>query len=175
MVPARAVGRNLTLKHGVAPERITIVPEYLADDYHGESPPEPQPVLTILGAGTTDWRKGPDLFIGLAAGVLSRMPAGQIRFVWVGGQTEAGQIDRLRTQAKQSGLDQHVEFVGEQTDLRPFYRQAALFVSTSREDPIPWFLEAAPMACGAVLRRCGGMVDFVSDGAGRAVPDLARW
>lgn len=176
VVPARAVGRNLVTNHSVAPGRITIVPEYLADDYHGESSPESQPLMTILGAGTTDWRKGPDLFIELAAGVLARLRTGTIRLVWVGGQTEAGQIDRLRHQAQQRGVGQHIEFVGEQTDLRPFYRKAALFVSTSREDPYPVVcLEAAahglPVLC---FSNAGGMVDFVGDDAGCAVPDLDK-
>lgn len=171
---ARVVGDNLVANHAVDAGCITIVPGYLADDYCSEGTAVSQPFITLLGAGTTDWRKGPDLFIDLAVGVLKRLPASQIRFVWVGGQTKSVQIDRLRHQAEQHGLGQHVEFVGEQTDLRPFYRQSALFVSTSREDPFPLVcLEAAahglPVLC---FSNAGGMVDFVGDDAGRAVPDL---
>lgn len=174
VVPSRAVAENLVLRHAVPRERITIVPEYLPDGYAEAVPPRGDATpLLVLGAGTTDWRKGPDLFVEMAAAVCRLMEV-PVRFVWVGGATEPGQIEQLRRRATALGVAESVEFVGEQPDLRPHYRQAAVFVSSSREDPYPVVcLEAAahglPVVCFA---GAGGIADFVGNDAGRTVPHL---
>lgn len=177
VVPAAAVAENLIQRHGVRDDLISVVPEYLADDYGAGSDslaPGLGQTRTVLGAGTTDWRKGPDLFVRLAAACRRRAPADDLRFVWVGAPTEGGQLEQLRTAAREDGVGEVVVFVGEQSDLRSFYHSAAVFVSTSREDPYPVVcLEAAahglPIIC---FGDAGGIRDFVRDDAGRVVPHL---
>lgn len=174
VAPASAVAENLVRRHGVSSDRITVVPEYLPESFAGEAMACIESPVIVLGAGTTDSRKGPDLFVAMAAEVKRRLPAVPVRFVWVGGPTEPGQIEALQRAVSEAGLGGVADFVGEQADLRPFYRRAAVFVSSSREDPYPVVcLEAAahglPVVCFA---GAGGMPEFVRNDAGRVVQYL---
>jgi glycosyltransferase involved in cell wall biosynthesis len=174
VVPARIVAHNLTSRHGIAPDAIDVIPEFLPDDFgrQGELSNADKPAApVVLGVGTTDWRKGPDLFVEVAAAVYRKI-APSPTFVWVGGETETGQLLKLREAVGKTDLAGRIEFVGEQADVRPFYRSASVFVSSSREDPFPVVcLEAAayglPIVC---FEGAGGISDFVRNDAGRVVP-----
>jgi glycosyltransferase involved in cell wall biosynthesis len=105
---------------------------------------------------------------------LRRIGSRNVRFVWAGAPTEAGQLETLRRLASELDVSDMIDFVGEQADLRPYFRTADVFVSSSREDPFPVVcLEAAahgvPILC---FDGAGGMPDFVKDDAGRVVPHL---
>ena len=118
-----------------------------------------------MGAGTIDWRKGPDLFIQLATEVRrrSREP---VAFVWVGGRLEGPEWIRVHSDMERAGAD-HVHFVGTHWDPMPWFRAADLFVLTSREDPYPLVaLEHAAMGHPVVSYRSGG-IDELLTAAGR--------
>lgn len=176
VVPSKAVADNLTTNHSVPAHKIDLVPEFLPDDYArfsiktARSPGDP---LTVLGAGTLDWRKGTDLFVQMAAKV-QRSCSKNVRYIWVGAQTQPGQLESHQQLSRKHHVADVISFIGEQNDLRPFFRAADVFVSSSREDPYPVVcLEAAahglPIICFA---GAGGMPDFVQTDAGRVVSNL---
>ncbi|MBE2213776.1 MAG: glycosyltransferase [Opitutaceae bacterium] len=176
VVPSRAVAANLIENHGISADMMDLVPEYLPDDYANDwsaAPRGTEAPRMIFGAGTLDWRKGPDLFVQVAAQV-RKSCSHDVRFVWAGAPTEVGQKEALHELAVTHGVGDVLTFVGEKSDLRPYFREADVMVSSSREDPYPVVcLEAAahgvPVVC---FDGAGGMPEFVQGDAGRVVPHL---
>jgi glycosyltransferase involved in cell wall biosynthesis len=127
----------------------------------------------VLGCGTTDWRKGPDLFVQVAQKIHEN--GGEpVQFLWVGGETEIGEMDKLRELAMKGGVGEWVKFVGEVAIPLPFMIASDVFLLPSREDPFPLVcLESAdcgvPIICFA---KAGGMADFVGSSCGKVAPYL---
>lgn len=127
----------------------------------------------VLGCGTTDWRKGPDLFVQVAEAARLSYPA-PVEFLWVGGETRGGEIAELEQLAVSRGVGEHVKFIREVATPFPFMLAADMFLLPSREDPFPLVcLEAAdcgvPILCFA---DAGGMPHFVGSTCGSIVPYL---
>lgn len=178
------VAENLHANHGIPRDRLKIVHEYIrSTGIHDISEAEKRSsraalglnpdAKMVLGCGTTDWRKGPDLFVQVAAQV--RMKNTQpVQFVWVGGQTSAEELDELARLVTSHGLNKDVVFAGETATPLPYMIAADVFLLPSREDPFPLVcLEAAdvglPVICFA---EAGGMPDFVGADCGAVVPYL---
>lgn len=128
----------------------------------------PADAAVVLGAGTVDWRKGPDLFVQLATEVRRRTRE-PVRFVWVGGDLTSTDFERIRSDIERTGSD-HVHFVGVKPDPIPWFAMADVFALTSREDPFPLVcLEAATLGVPIVTYRNGGMPELLE----AAGPDAA--
>jgi glycosyltransferase involved in cell wall biosynthesis len=99
-------------------------------------------------------------------------PRSQIHFIWVGGQPK--ELDTLRYDTMKLEINEHVHFVGSQTEPHQYFSLFDVFLLTSREDAFPLVcLEAASMAIPIVcFDRAGGMPEFVEDDAGYVVPYL---
>ncbi len=120
----------------------------------------PAEAAVVMSAGTVDWRKGPDLFVQLAAEVRRRTRE-PVHFVWVGGDLTGMDMHRLRSDVERAATD-HVHFVGVKPDPIPWFEMADVFVLTSREDPFPLVcLEHAVMEHPIVTYRNGGMVELL--------------
>lgn len=125
----------------------------------------------VLGCGTTDWRKAPDLFVEVAKAVELDDDT-PVQFVWVGRKTdENAALEKL---AGSRQLKNQVRFVGEVSNPFPFMIVSDVFLLPSREDPFPLVcLEAAdcgvPIVCFA---EAGGMPAFVESNCGVVVPYL---
>jgi glycosyltransferase involved in cell wall biosynthesis len=175
MAAAPAIRDNLVERHGIDPDRVPVVPAHI--DCEVERPPAtavaevrrswhagPEEIV-VFGCGTTDWRKGPDLFCEIAARALAEHPG--LRFAWAGGDA-----DYRRSWLADHGLTDNVQFLGTRGDVRQLLHAADLFLLSSREDPMPLVaLEAAatglPVVCFA---GAGDIPKFVSDDAGVVVP-----
>lgn len=125
----------------------------------------------VLGCGTTDWRKGPDLFVQAAKYFYARHPASTALFVWVGGGGEKNEREKIVSAIGQAGLTERVLFVGPQWNSAQLIAGADVLALTSREDPFPRvMLEAGiagvPMVC---FKETGGAEEFVAKGVGIAV------
>jgi glycosyltransferase involved in cell wall biosynthesis len=111
----------------------------------------PADALIVLGCGTTNFRKGVDLFAEVACDVLSRpeLAGKETHFVWVGGgETHYDSaLYWAQMTIMDAGFEGKVHFVGGQSDPERFYLAADLFVLTSRADPFPCVIQEA-MACG---------------------------
>lgn len=128
----------------------------------------PAAAAVVMGAGTVDWRKGPDLFVQLAAEVRRRTRE-PVRFVWIGGDLTGTDFQRVRSEIERTGSD-HVRFVGVKPDPVPWFAMADVFALTSREDPFPLVcLEAAALGIPIVTYQNGGMPELLS----AAGPDAA--
>ena len=128
----------------------------------------------VGGVGTMDWRKGPDLFVQLAAMVTRRLPDADVNFVWAGGDAAGPTRGGLLTDARRLGLGDRIKFVGPVEQPAQLFGAMDVFALTSREDPFPLvMLEAAaagvPLVCFA---GGGGAPEFVDPDAGRVTAYL---
>jgi glycosyltransferase involved in cell wall biosynthesis len=124
-------------------------------------------LFTVGGAGTTDWRKGADLFLSLAYSVAKKYPEAKVKFVWKGAVGSLD-LDRLQYDIKKASLQEFVFFESASDQMSAFYSSLDVFALTSREDPYPLVvLEAAnqkvPTICFADT---GGAVEFVEKSEG---------
>src|SRR5262249_46782851 len=176
------VADNLHENHGISRKKLTVVHEFIkctrtlkvSDSERrnlrislGLSPDE----KLILGCGTTDWRKGPDLFVQVAKTV-EREAAEPVQFVWVGAETQRNEISDLEHLAKSSGVAHKVRFVGSVPSPLPFMIASDIFLLPSREDPFPLVvLEAADCAVPTIcFADAGGIPAFVGSTCGVVVP-----
>jgi glycosyltransferase involved in cell wall biosynthesis len=173
------VAENLKSRHGVPPDAVSVINAFI------DTTPETQPAsvpearrqdlelndqhIAVFGCGTTDWRKGPDLFVEIAAKACASLP--HLRFFWIGAGSneECRALDKL---IARRGVRDRVRFLGERPDARSCLAAGDIFLLPSREDPFPLVaLEAAdaglPIVC---FEGAGGMPDFVGQECGRVVP-----
>jgi glycosyltransferase involved in cell wall biosynthesis len=82
----------------------------------------------VLYAGTLEPYQGLDLLLRAAAGVVQRV--GQARFVIVGG--DASQVEALRRQSREEGVESHFVFVGAvpPEEVFRYHRLADVLVTT---------------------------------------------
>ncbi len=180
---SEAVRANLIQDVGVPESCVDVVYQFVPSVFPHVSDGErsalrkrlgiPHDAFVIGGCGTMDWRKGPDLFVQIAATVARRSLAG-IHFVWLGGNLHGLEMAQLRHDVQRAGVGAMIHFVG--TVEKP-WAYLALFdvlALTSREDPFPLAnLEAAslgvPIVCFA---QSGGSPEFVEPDCGYVVPYL---
>ena len=180
---SKAVKEGLVRNLGIPEKEIDIVHEFIPTDTDVDSD-EPSAIRRRLGipdialvvgaSGTTDWRKGPDLFIQLAQSVIRRNPQAPVHFVWVGGEREGPVYEALWHDVVHAGLETRVHFTGHVANPLEHFAFFDVFVLTSREDPFPLVnLEAATLAKPIVcFDGAGGAKEFVEDDCGFVVPYL---
>lgn len=175
-----AVAEHLHDGLGVAADRTTIVHEFVevdAIDAIDRSSTRasiraelglPEDAFVVGGAGTTDPRKGTDLFVQLA-----RLTPAGVHFVWIGGDDPVS-LAQHRRDAELMGTGARVHLIGERSDAPGAFAAFDALALTSREDPYPLvMLECAalgvPMVC---FDGSGGGPEFAAGGAAIAVPHL---
>lgn len=127
----------------------------------------------VLGCGTIEPRKGTDIFVEVAISLLQRKLDQAVHFVWVGGEVKyAPDCKRwAEIDIKQAGVQNNVHFIDAQTDLKPFFTGADLFLLSSRQDPFPCVVQSA-MACAlpvVAFDKSGGVPTILKGGAGKVV------
>jgi glycosyltransferase involved in cell wall biosynthesis len=121
----------------------------------------PPDASIVMGAGTVEWRKGPELFVQLAT-ECRRRSREPVHFVWVGGDLTGNDWQRVRSDIERAGADL-VHFVGVKPDPLDWFSLADVFALTSHEDPFPLVcLEHALMGHPVVTYRNGGMPELLS-------------
>ena len=179
-----AVKQHLIADHEIPSTKISVVYEFLSTEHDPANqwlgidevrreidlPPD---ALIVGGCGTTDWRKGVDLFLPLARSVHNQLGR-SVHFVWVGGETNSPDFARLRHDMRHSGLAGCVHFVGVKRNPLDYFALFDVLVLLSREDPFPLVvLEAASMGKPTVcFDRAGGAKEFVEEDCGYVVPYL---
>lgn len=182
---SEAVKNNLVKNHDFPADKIDVVYEFIPTQLHSfssqiigqkiyEQLNIPQEALIVGAAGTTDWRKGPDLFIQLARAVHQQHLEIPVHFIWVGGETEGASFFKLMHDIKNAGLEGYIHFLGNQSKPLEYFAAFDVFALVSREDPFPLVcLEAAslgkPIVC---FDNSGGEKEFVEDDCGFVVPYL---
>ncbi|MBI5142526.1 MAG: glycosyltransferase family 4 protein [Nitrospirae bacterium] len=181
---SKAVRESLVSSYGIAPEKVSIVygfiPVAARCDYGKVTslirddlgiPPD---ALVVGGAGTTDWRKGTDIFIQLAGELASRNLPVPVHFVWVGGADSGPVHGQLMHDVERLGLAGKVHFVGHKRKPFEFFSMFDVFALTSREDPFPLVvLETASLGIPSVcFSGAGGAPEFIEDDCGFVAPYL---
>lgn len=181
---SRQVAENLTQTHGIPEKRIERVAEFIdvpavggADRSHQalrlrEELGLPPESLVVGGVGTSDLRKGTDLFCEVAK-VVNCSAGRPVHFVWIGADLRSDFVQRLQT-ALGPELAPRVHWMPSRPDAARLIAGFDVFALTSREDPFPLvMLESAaagtPIVC---FDGTGGAAEFVSGGCGLAAPGL---
>ena len=125
--------------------------------------------LVVVGMGVVDIRKGVDFFIAVAAEVRRVAPASSVLFVWVGPgykpEEDVLYSVYLAEQIKRSGVEDHVVFVDEVSDLEAIYAQSDIFLVSSRLDSLPnvaidAMLRGIPAIC---FQNATGLAEILAD------------
>ena len=167
---------NLICNYGVSSDKVKVIYEF-SEPSNRTSEKIYSETLTVGGSGWTYWRKGPDIFLQVANFINKKYPSAKIRFTWVGNLQGEDKV-MIESDIQKSGLDNTVEFVGEQIDPFPFFKEFDVFILTSREDPFPLVcIEVAnleiPIIC---FEGASGTTEILMNGGGRIVPymDIER-
>jgi glycosyltransferase involved in cell wall biosynthesis len=183
---SEAVKKNLIENHNIAEDKIeviyngialninTINNSQLARDRICQELNIPKDAAIVCASGTTDWRKGTDLFAQLAGAVNRQSPQTPVYFLWVGGDNRYIYIDQLRFDVKNMELDKYVRFLGSRSNPLDYYAACDVFTLLSREEAFGMVcIEAAslgkPVIC---FDRAGGAQEFVENDCGFVVPYL---
>jgi glycosyltransferase involved in cell wall biosynthesis len=184
---SKAVGDNLAARHAVPKDRITVVHDFIDTSAFSTRDPSqgrpidsacyerfhlPEKALVVGAIGTTEWRKGADLFVALARLLPEKDSRGRpIHLIWVGGG-KSEDVAQLAYDVQTAQLTHRVHLAGSTSRTADWYPNFDVLVMLSREDPMPLVpLEAAasglPIVCFADT---GGLTEFVEDDAGIIVP-----
>jgi glycosyltransferase involved in cell wall biosynthesis len=178
---------NLQTNHGIDPQKISLIYEFVKPNQKGSDNLEaqrrdlqlPENKIIIWGCGTIQKRKGTDLFVETAL-KLKNSGIEDFLFCWIGDnfwQTESQSPftwNFFEDLTIDNQYDEHILFIGAKENPKLYFAVGDIFYLTSREDPFPLVcLEAAecglPIVC---FEEAGGMPDFVSGDAGLVVPYL---
>lgn len=135
----------------------------------------PADAFVVIGCGSVDLRKGPDLFVQMAARLKRRLgPEHPLRCLWIGAMNSPDLAEHLPLDVRKLGLEAEVRFIGELPAPHGLIALSDVFCLTSREDPFPLvMLEAAalgkPVLC---FDGAGGAREFCTHGGGRSVSYL---
>lgn len=134
----------------------------LPDKYR--NPVEPIDPPVVLNVATVQPRKGPDLFVDVAAEVCGQHPT--VRFIWVGGRaTEA-----LTRQIKDYGLESRVEFVGRVMPPYEWMQRASVVFFSSRSEAFGLAVAEAMACYRTVCCFQGTGAEFVVGDTGVVIP-----
>lgn len=164
------VKENLTTRYKVNQDLIALIYEFgvIKDDFEKKN----NAVFTVGASGLVHWRKGSDIFLQVAKYIAQNYSEAKINFVWVGNFGNDEHI--IKADIKKMGLEDIVQFVGEQTNPATFYSDFDVFLLTSREDPFPLVcIEVAhlekPIIC---FNKASGTTEIIKKGGGFVVPYL---
>ena len=127
----------------------------------------PEDTFVVLGAGLVQLRKGVDLFIECAARIAHSPGGAKFRFVWIGKgydpDNDIGYSVYLADQIRRAGLQGSVVFLKETTAIEAAYKEADLFLLSSRLDPLPnvaidAMAHGLPVLC---YNKTTGIADFL--------------
>lgn len=175
MVPSIAVKDHLISNLEILPSKISVVNYFIPASSIINRDLVQKSTFNVGGAGTTDWRKGPDLFIHVALTVFKKLPDAKIHFLWKGAAENHFETKRLLYDINKAGLEGKVTILPVNSEMDRFYSTLDLFLLSSREDPFPLvLLEAAGSGIPSVcFDNSGGAIEFINEsGGGLTVPYL---
>jgi glycosyltransferase involved in cell wall biosynthesis len=126
--------------------------------------------FVVVGCGTVNFRKGPDIFVDVAEELLRNVATTPIHFVWIG---DGEDKEALELVVRDKQLGSSVSFLGYRKDSADLIGIGDVLFLSSREDPFPLVvLEAAQFGIPSVCFREGvGIADFVGAGRGLVCRD----
>jgi glycosyltransferase involved in cell wall biosynthesis len=181
-----AVKENLVENYSIPNEGINVVHEFIALNIEKQRDRKdtskrireqlklPEDAFVVVGAGTFQERKGPDIFGELAAYVCRNSRPVPTHFIWLGEPWDRRLYNNTVGEVANIGLQSRVHFLGSVVNPLDYFAAADAFALTSREDPFPLVcLEAASMAAPILcFDKSGGSKEFVETDAGGVLPYL---
>lgn len=138
--------------------------------------------IVVTGCGTSDGRKGFDLFVSIARIVTKRNKTGKrIKFIWIGGaknwhRRNGAPFDSTSYWAswelEWNRLEDIVQVISEVPDTEPYLVNSDIFLLCSRLDPFPCVVHEA-MACNLPVlcfENTGGASEAIGTEAGIVLP-----
>jgi glycosyltransferase involved in cell wall biosynthesis len=171
-----AVARNLTARLGVDPAHVDVIFNGVVDDTvrlgsgaGGSSRDYEDGAPTVISVGRLVREKGVDILLKAMGLVVVGEPS--VRLTVVGDGPERQSLERLCSCLK---LDDHVSFVGYQTNVGAWLAGASVFVMPSRSEGMGIAaVEALAAAVPVVCSSAGGLKEVVEDGSSGLVVDGA--
>lgn len=167
-VPSSAVEDYLVQEYAVSKEKIFPLNYYIANKTVLYEANKKNNLFIVGGIGTSDWRKGIDLFLQTALITFKKNPLAEIEFIWKGVSENSVELNRLNYDVEKSGLTGKLKFRASSGAVDSFYNDINLLFLSSREDPFPLVvLEAAnyevPSLC---FEGSGGACEFIQKSKG---------
>lgn len=170
VVPSEALAGELQAEHGLDMDRVRVIPNPVALDRYDQPADfpraevrralevDPGDLLVVFVALGHYERKGlPELLSALT------MTPPNIRLVVVGGKDDL--VRAYRKRAAQLGLDNRIELVGDQTDVRPFLWAADAYAAPSAYEVFPLAtLQAAAAGLPLIVTPLPAVAPFFEDG-----------
>jgi len=132
----------------------------------------PKNSFIVLGCGTTNERKGVDIFVATAIDyVQSSLVNNNVYFVWLGEVIDEFVIKRALKDIKLAQLEERILFPGAVKDTATYFVGSDVFYLTSRADPFPCVIHEAMAAQLPVIgfENTGGFVEAIDKNSGFAV------
>jgi len=182
VVGSNAVRNNLIDYLKVDSEKVSIVYEFVNDDYNYSNQRRarelrkelniPEAAFIVGMCGTFEWRKSADLLPVIASSLCSNNSS--IYVIWIGADPENPLYSQVQFDLAKANLSDRVQLVSKQKDFKPYFQLFDLFLMISREDPFPLVnlesgLAGKPVLC---FENSGGTTEYVSFGLGETVPYL---
>lgn len=133
----------------------------------------PDNAFIVLGCGTTNERKGIDIYVATAINYIqSSVEKKPVYFVWLGEVIDEYCINRALKDIKLANLEDKILFPGAVKDTTNYFVGSDVFYLTSRADPFPCVIHEAMAAQLPVIgfENTGGFVEAIDDTCGFAVP-----
>jgi glycosyltransferase involved in cell wall biosynthesis len=160
---------------GLAPEKITVVPEGLDLNAFRPRPPQPatraelgigehEPVITLV-AGLVDW-KGQDVLLDAAPAILAQWPNAHILLVGAAYGKQRDFADMIARRAADPALNGRVRMLGARADIPDVLSISTIVLHTSTH-PEPFgrtFLEGMALGKAVIASNEGGPLDVIDDG-----------
>jgi len=171
---------NLKRNHDISKDKIELVHDYIPaseffknkDSYNSANLREelgiPQSAFVVGASGTIEWRKGIDLYPQIAS-IAREKSSVPVYFIWIGGDKNSAEYERVAQDLKKMKLKNRVFFVEYKID---YFSMIDAFILPSREDPYPLVcLQAAAFQKLIIcFDSAGGMPEFVGKDCGFVVP-----
>ena len=182
-----AAKRHMVNQHGLPEEKFTVIKPFIdTNKLQASRRTECRAALIqraglkqadfiVAGCGTTNWRKGSDLFIAIARIFFENMVSDRTVFIWIGGLHSTTERLQVAHDIRLAGLEDRVIFIGAQRDAATLVSGADVLAVTSREEPFARvMLEAGLGRCPVVcFEDSGGPPEFAANAGGTAVPYLS--
>ena len=146
-------------------KNVTVMPNPLTFQPVSKIPPK-QKIILAAGRISNWYYKGFDLLIEAWGNIASSYPDWKLR---IAGDGPKENFDYLEEIAKKCGIENQIDFMGYQRDMKSLYKEASIFVLSSRSEGLPMVLiEAMSQGCAPVacenLGRTGEIIQNSNQG-----------
>ena len=131
----------------------------------------PTDKILIGACGNSEWRKGMDLFVNLAARSLKE-DLQHFHFLWIGVRTDGDEYtEKIKKELLNQGID-NITLIPQTPLAKDLINALDIFVVSSREDPFPLVMLEAALCAKPILgfENTGGCTEFVKDNCGWLAP-----